>query len=88
MTFDIAILKALVFHILARGYGSGSQSGVCGHPGDTLLELEGYCQRVLEQDSEPLVAPGEQVGALNGFLHHRLPVGALHDFPHHRCVNG
>ena len=32
--------------------------------------MDGYRRRVLEQDSEPLVAPGEQVGALRGFLHH------------------
>ena len=29
------------------------------------------CQRVLEKDSEPLVAPGEQVGALSVFLRHQ-----------------
>ena len=27
-------------------------------------------RKVLEQESEQLVAPGEQVGALHGFLHH------------------
>ena len=40
---------------------------------------QSYCRRVLEQDSEPLVAPGEQVGALHGFLCHRCM---------NVCVNG
>ena len=43
------------------------------------LPMEGQCRRVLGQDSEPLVAPGEQVGALHGFLHHRCI---------NECVNG
>ena len=32
---------------------------------------QSLCQRVHEQDSEPLVAPDEQVGVLHGFLWHR-----------------
>ena len=42
-----------------------------GFPKDSQLDprlAESSCGRVLEQDSDPLAAPGEQVGALHGLL--------------------
>ena len=54
----------------AAGFGGPPKLSSCNS--DTAYS---YCRSVLEQDTEPLIAPGGVVGALHGFLCHRCMNG-------------